>query len=227
MGRGAARAVAARGGEAWVTSRTADRLADAQAAVTQGLEPRDGATGLGVVHATLCDLADADSVRDAIAAPPTLDHLIVTASPGRGLSDREFFDGKFWGTQAACVAAAERLPANGSIVLNSGGLAVRPVRGEWATTCAFAAVEALARALAVELAPRRVNCIRPGLFDTGTWADMDPDQREEFFAKSVANLPAGRPATGDDFGDAVAGLLGSGYVTGQVIVVDGGQSVAG
>lgn len=227
MGRGAARAVAARGGTVWVTSRSAGRLDAARAAVSEGLEPVDGAPAPGDVHATVCDLADPDSIRAAVLAPPALDHLILTASPAPGGSDRDFFEGKFWGAQAACAAAAERLPGHGSILLNSGGLAVRPVRGQWATTCAFAAVEALARALAVELAPRRVNCIRPGLFDTGTWAGMDPAERERFFAETVADLPAGRPATGEDFGDAAVGLLTSRYITGQVVVVDGGRSVAG
>ncbi len=174
-----------------------------------------------------CDLADEDSVRRAVSEPTSLDHLIVTAAPATGVTDRGFFDGKFWGSQAACAAAADRLPEQGSILLVSGGLAVRPVPGQWSVTCAFAAVEALARALAVDLAPRRVNCIRPGLFDTASWADMPARRREQFFADATANRPAGRPATPEDFGDAVIGLLAARYITGQVVVVDGGAAVRG
>jgi NAD(P)-dependent dehydrogenase (short-subunit alcohol dehydrogenase family) len=164
-------------------------------------------------------------VRRAVAEPPVLDHLVVTAAPGRGVTDRQFFDGKFWGSQVACAAAAERLPEHGSILLVSGGSAVRPVPGRWSVTCAFAAVESLARALAVDLAPRRVNCIRPGLFDTGTWADMAPEERERLFADATATLPAGRPATEQDFGDATVALLTARYLTGQVVVVDGGAAL--
>lgn len=227
MGRGAARAFAARGGDVVVTSRTAERIPAAVDAVRSGLAPADGASRLGTVSGVVCDLADETSVRRAVAEPARIDHLVVTAAPGQGVTDREFFDGKFWGSQVACAAAAGRLPEDGSILLVSGGLAVRPVPGQWSVTCAFAAVEALARALAVELAPRRVNCIRPGLFDTASWAGMDPAERERFFADTTATLPAGRPATEEDFGDAAVALLTARYVTGQVVVVDGGAAVRG
>jgi len=227
MGRGAARAVAARGGDVMVTSRSVQRLAEAVSAVTDGLAPADGATALGSVEAVVCDLNDESSVREAVRAPDRLDHLIVTAAPGRGGSDRDFFDGKFWGSRAAADEAAGRLSEDGSILLVSGGLAVRPTAGQWSVTCAFAAVEALARALAVELAPRRVNCVRPGLFDTATWSAMPPQDREEFFAQRSAVLPLGRPATAEDFGDTTVGILGSRYLTGQVVVLDGGDSLLG
>jgi NAD(P)-dependent dehydrogenase (short-subunit alcohol dehydrogenase family) len=227
MGRGAARAYAARGGEVWVTSRAEDRLEQAIAAVLDGLEPLDGARATGGVQGVACDLGDLASVTAAVARPPELTDLVVSAAPAAGGTDREFFDGKFWGSQAACAAAAERLPDHGSIVLVSGGMAVRPVAGSWSVTCAFAAVEALARALAVELAPRRVTCIRPGLFDTGTWSAMTPDERERFFAERTARLPAGRPASGADFGDATVGVLSSAYLTGQVVVLDGGEALLG
>ncbi|MBC8092546.1 MAG: SDR family oxidoreductase [Pseudonocardia sp.] len=227
MGRGAARAFAARGGNVVVTSRTTDRLPGAVAAVAADLTVADGASEVGTISAVVCDLADEESVRRAVGEPPAVDHLVVTAAPGRGVTDRGFFDGKFWGSRAACAAAAERLPEDGSILLVSGGLAVRPVPGQWSVTCAFAAVEALARAMAVDLAPRRVNCIRPGLFDTASWAGMSSDERERFFTDATADLPAGRPATEEDFGDAAIGLMASRYITGQVVVVDGGAAVRG
>jgi NAD(P)-dependent dehydrogenase (short-subunit alcohol dehydrogenase family) len=227
MGRGAARALAARGADVVVTSRSRDRLGDATKAILDGLSPADGAKRMGTVSGVVCDLADHDLVRDAVGHPARLDHLIVTAAPARGGTDREFFDGKFWGSQVACEAAGERLPEHGSILLVSGGLAVRPAVGSWSVTCAFAAVEALARALAVELAPRRVNCIRPGLFDTATWAHMDSGEKERFFAAKTAGLPAGRAATGADFGDTTVGVLSSSYLTGQVITLDGGDALRG
>lgn len=227
MGRGAARAFVARGGDVTVTTRSEDRIEAALSAVLAGLSPVDGATALGAVHGVICDLGDLDSVRAAVEAPPRLDHLLVSAAPGRGGGDRAFFDGKFWGTQAAAQAAGERIGDDGTLVFVSGGLAVRPTKGQWATATAFAAVEALARALAVELAPRRVSCVRPGLFDTGTWADMDPQERERFFETATAGLPAGRPATPEDFGDAWVGLLGARFLTGQVVVLDGGDALRG
>lgn len=227
MGRGAARAFAARGGDVTVTTRAADRIEGAVAAVLEGLEPVDGAPSVGAVDGVVCDLGDLGSVRAAVGSGSRLDHLVVSAAPGRGGTDREFFDGKFWGTRTAAEAAADRIGPDGTLVFVSGGLAVRPTRGQWATATAFAAVEALARALAVELAPRRVCCIRPGLFDTGTWADMEPAEREAFFAQATDGLPAGRPATPEDFGDAWVGLLGARFLTGQVVVLDGGDALRG
>lgn len=225
MGRGAARALASRGCDVVVTSRSDDRLPAAIDGVAADLRPTDGVGRTGSTHGAVCDLTDAASVRDAIGGMDRLDHLVVTAAPGRGVTDREFFDGKFWGTQVAADAAAGRMPGAGTMLFVSGGLAVRPTVGQWSVTCAFAAVEALARALAVEHAPRRVNCIRPGLFDTGTWAAMAPDEREAFFEQKTDGLAAGRPATPEDFGDAVVGIASSRYLTGQVIVLDGGEAL--
>lgn len=227
MGQGAARAFAARGGDVVVTSRSADRLDRAAAGVRDRLEPADGAARTGAVEAVVCDLGDEAAVRAAVDGLDALDHLVVTAAPGRGVTDRDFFDGKFWGTRAAADAAAARLPEHGTMLFVSGGLAVRPAAGQWSVTCAFAAVEALARALASDYAPRRVNCIRPGLFDTATWASMAADERERFMAERSAVLPVGRPATGADFGDAFVGVLASRYLTGQVLFLDGGEALLG
>jgi NAD(P)-dependent dehydrogenase (short-subunit alcohol dehydrogenase family) len=227
MGRGAARALAARGAAVTVTSRSSERVPAAVAAVLHGLEPADGSPSTGPVDGVPCDLSDQQSVRAAVAAPPRLDHLVVTAAPAAGGTDRAFFDGKFWGSRWAAEAAGPRLPPTGSILLVSGGLAVRPTPGQWSVTCAFAAVEALARALAVELAPARANCIRPGLFDTATWDGMDPEERASFLARRAAVLPAGRPAVEADFGVAAVGVLASAYLTGHVLVLDGGEALVG
>jgi NAD(P)-dependent dehydrogenase (short-subunit alcohol dehydrogenase family) len=88
-------------------------------------------------------------------------------------------------------------------------------------------VEALARALAVDLAPTRANCIRPGLFDTATWDGMDAEERESFLARRAAVLPARRPAVGEDFGIAAVGVLAATYLTGHVLVLDGGEALLG
>ena len=54
---------------------------------------------------------------------------------------------------------------------------------------------------------------------------MDPEERDEFFADQVDGLPAGRPATSEDFGDTTVGVLSSRYLTGQVLVLDGGAAL--
>jgi NAD(P)-dependent dehydrogenase (short-subunit alcohol dehydrogenase family) len=87
------------------------------------------------------------------------------------------------------------------------------------------AVEALTRSLAADLAPEvRVNCVAPSLTRTPLAASLTAS---EPVAKSIAALhPLGRLGEADDVAAAAAFLLGqgSGWVTGQVLAVDGGRS---
>jgi NAD(P)-dependent dehydrogenase (short-subunit alcohol dehydrogenase family) len=184
-----------------------------------------GVLGRGRVEGVRCDLRDLHSIAAAVEGLGGIDHLVISAAPARGGTNEGFFDGKFWGTKTAAFAAAERMPEHGTMTFVSGGMAVRPQRGSWAVAAAFAAVEALARALAVEFAPRRVNCIRPGIFDTNTWSHLSADERARFVAEKSASISLQRPGTGEDFGDALLGILGARYLTGQVVVLDGGISL--
>ena len=84
-----------------------------------------------------------------------------------------------------------------------------------------AALEALTRALALELGPRvRVNAVAPG--PVAIAAETTPAQRAEMLAR----LPLGREGSPADVAEAVVYLAGAAYVTGQTIRVCGGLSVA-
>ena len=91
---------------------------------------------------------------------------------------RSSFDSKFWGPYLATKYA--QINANGSIVLFSGILSRRPTYGLAGLAAINAAVEALGRALALELAPVRVNVISPGLVDTPAYSGMYDEQRQAF-----------------------------------------------
>ena len=85
-----------------------------------------------------------------------------------------------------------------------------------------AALNQLTRTLARALGPRgiRVNAVAPGFVETGWTADYN-DRRVQ-----VAEIaPLRRTATPDDVAEAVVALLGAKYVTGEVLVVDGGLSL--
>jgi hypothetical protein len=56
---------------------------------------------------------------------------------------------------------------------------------------------------------------------------MDPEERASFLARRAAVLPAGRPAVEADFGVAAVGVLASAYLTGHVLVLDGGEALVG
>jgi len=79
---------------------------------------------------------------------------------------RSYTEGKYLGSWASARHGAQHLKAGGTITLLTGGMAVWPKVGFTAVTSAFAAVEALSGSLAIELAPTRVNTIRPGFIDT-------------------------------------------------------------
>ena len=101
--------------------------------------------------------------------------------------------------------------------------------GRASYAAAKAALIHLTRVMAVELAPRgiRVNCVAPGIVETPLTRALlaDPDVR----GRLVAPIPLGRPAQVDDVARAIWYFLSpaASYVTGQVLAVDGGRSVAG
>jgi NAD(P)-dependent dehydrogenase (short-subunit alcohol dehydrogenase family) len=88
-----------------------------------------------------------------------------------------------------------------------------------------AAVESLARNLASELAPIRVNVISPGIVDTNYWAHLEPEQRQALLRDAANKLPAGSVATADDIATVATALMTSRHITGTVIDVDGGMSL--
>jgi NAD(P)-dependent dehydrogenase (short-subunit alcohol dehydrogenase family) len=90
---------------------------------------------------------------------------------------------------------------------------------------AFAALEALSRALAVELAPLRVNTIRPGFIDSDMWSFLAPDAREELRGKVRTAFPVRRAGAVEDIAHAAMFVMTNPYVTGAVIEVTGGEQL--
>lgn len=87
-----------------------------------------------------------------------------------------------------------------------------------------AAIEALGRTLALELAPRRVNVVTPGMIDTPLWsARLSAEAQRAHFERIGQALPVGRADTPQDVTHAVRFLLENGFTTGAVLDVDGGQ----
>lgn len=95
-----------------------------------------------------------------------------------------------------------------------------------AYTATKGGLEAMARALAVELAPRgiRINVVSPGMTRTQMTSRLEADPAYE--AAAIAKTPVGRLGTVDDIADAVlyCASPASGYILGAVLTVDGGFS---
>ena len=131
---------------------------------------------------------------------------------------REALALRFWGSLAAVKHASRAIAANGSITLTGGLLAHRPQKGMPFVTAAAGAMESLARGLAVDLAPVRVNAVCPGLILTERVRQM-PEERVRGY---VAGLPLPRAASPDEAATTYVYVMLNSYVTGQVLAVDGG-----
>src|SRR5260221_10564136 len=130
----------------------------------------------GKVKGGLVDARDEDSIHRFFVQAGELHHVISTIGPpyqairvldGQRADYEEFFTIKYWGQFLIAKHAAPQLVPNGSITLTSGVLSQRPAEGFSVLASVNARVEALARALALEFGPSRVNVVCPGFVDTG------------------------------------------------------------
>jgi NAD(P)-dependent dehydrogenase (short-subunit alcohol dehydrogenase family) len=113
--------------------------------------------------------------------------------------------------------------ATGSITFTSGVAAYRPSPGSSVLATANGALEALARTLAVELAPIRVNVVSPGWVDTPIWDDLAGPAKHDRLAAMAARLPAGRIGRPEDIAQAFRALIGNEFITGTTLHVEGGH----
>ncbi|WP_239154504.1 SDR family oxidoreductase [Amycolatopsis sp. FDAARGOS 1241] len=118
---------------------------------------------------------------------------------------------------------APRMPADGSFVLFSGATARKPAIGMLAVSATNGAVDALTRALAVELAPIRVNAVSPGTIDTGAYDALGEDKKAALFARRAETNPARRIGAAEDVAQAVLFALTTTFLTGASLPVDGGE----
>jgi NAD(P)-dependent dehydrogenase (short-subunit alcohol dehydrogenase family) len=218
------RDLVARGGQVVLVGRDRERLAAASRAV--------GPYPAGAVEMSAFDVADEAAVEAFFVSQPPLDHLVTgAAGTVRGTlielevaKARALFESKYWGQYLCAKYAAPRLKPTGSMVLFSGWISRKPIAGVSTLAAVDAAIEALGRTLAIELAPRRVNVVTPGMIDTPLWsARLSPDEQKAHFARIAQSLPVGRAGTAEDVAHAVRFLLENGFTTGAVIDVDGGQ----
>ena len=89
-----------------------------------------------------------------------------------------------------------------------------------------AALDTLAKALATEMAPVRVNCVSPGRIETAWWDFLPHDQRQALFDRTAAGLPLKRIGKPDEIAALIVHLMTNGFMTGSVVLADGGGAVA-
>jgi NAD(P)-dependent dehydrogenase (short-subunit alcohol dehydrogenase family) len=108
----------------------------------------------------------------------------------------------------------------------SGFLSIRPRPGTAIVGAANGALESLARSLALELAPVRVNAVSPGIIDTPIRASMPEAARRDMLTKAAAALPVGRVGVGEDIARQILTFMTVGFATGSIVYLDGGALIA-
>ncbi len=206
------------GAEVIIASRNADRLNS----VADTLDAR----------AIVADVTSDESVENLFRACGPVDHVVVTAAQLRSgpfktvaMEDvRATMEGKFWG--AWRVARSAEIRPGGSLTLVSGYLSIRPRPNAAIVGAANGAIESLARSLALELAPVRVNAVSPGIIDTPIRAAMPEAARRDMLAKTAASLPVGRVGVGEDVARQILAFMTIGFATGSIVYIDGGALIS-
>jgi len=177
------------------------------------------------------DLTDESSIAALSERLGPVDHVVSTASArARGrLADldrdaiRLSFDTKVIGPLMLAKHFAPRMNQGGSFVIFSGVAAAKIAIGTMGVAITNAAADTLARSLALELAPIRVNAISPGVIDTGAWDAFGEQGKADYFADISARNPARRIGTPDDIAQGVLFAMTSTFLTGQTLHIDGGE----
>jgi 3-oxoacyl-[acyl-carrier protein] reductase len=206
-------------------------------------ETRQAIAAYGVVaHAQSCDLADAQAIEtyvaDAAAALGGIDVLVNNAS-GYGFddSDEGWLAGFNVDLMAAVRASRAALPhlkasPHGCILHTSSIAAFRPRPNGAAYAAVKAALSQYATSQALALAEHRirVNAIAPGsiAFADGLWERRRVEQ-PELYRATLAKIPFGRFGKPEEIAHAALFLASpfAGWITGQPLVVDGGQMLSG
>jgi NAD(P)-dependent dehydrogenase (short-subunit alcohol dehydrogenase family) len=219
IGLATAQAFAAQGAQVVIASRSAAKLEAAAAQIS------------GAIKHVVLDTTDEAAVEAYFATSGQFDHVVISAAqtpggPARKLPLQDAYtamNSKFWG--AYRVARLVDIAPGGSLTFVSGFLSVRPSGGSVLQGAINAALEALARGLALELAPVRVNTVSPGLIATPLWNKLDEQARQTMYDNAAARLPARRVGQAEDVANAVVYLATTPFATGSTVLVDGGGAI--
>jgi NAD(P)-dependent dehydrogenase (short-subunit alcohol dehydrogenase family) len=219
IGFATALAAANQGAEVIIASRNVERVSAALAKLPSN------AQGQAV------DFTDEAQIKSWFEKIGPFDHLVYTAGEALQLgalaetdveTARQAFEVRYWGAFKTVKHGHALIRKGGSIVLTTGIASLRPNKGWTVPSSTLGAMESLTRALAVELAPLRVNTVSPGIVRTPLWDNMSESDREAMYSHFAAALPTGYIGEAEDIAETYLYLMQERFSTGQIIVVDGG-----
>jgi len=219
IGLAVAKEAASQGADVVIVSSSAERVQEAIKSI--GGEARGQAV----------DVSDEKAVESFFTNLGGFDHLVFTAGDSLQLNDlaktdlkqaRRAFELRYWSALATVKYGSPQIRKGGSIVLTTGVAGRRPHSGWVIAASVCGTIEALTRALAVELAPIRVNAVCPGVVRTNLWQSMNADAREHLYESVGKSLLVGRVGEASEIARAYLFLMQEGYSTGQTVVLDGG-----
>ena len=218
------------GGTSGIGLATVNQLKEQGAEVVAISRDPSKAGDIAGVTLAACDVRDTDALSELLAQHAPFDLLISAATGGSRAAGpflqmdlaayQASFD-KLWGYTNIVRLGAEHLTEKGGIVLVSGAPARRAKPGQAALASVGGAVEQFARAVAPELAPRRINVVSPGVIDTPMFGP-DAEARVKMLGAATANNLIPRAGTPDEVAEAVIFVAGNEFVTGTTVEVDGG-----
>lgn len=188
-------------------------------------------------HTHRLDVTDEVAVQRFFEAVEPVDHLVLTSHASSVVTGaiaplsqmtlaaaQAFMQTKFWGPFMVAKYAPAKLAERGSITFFSGAAGARKLLPNHTSIGATnGAVEAFARQLAKEIAPRRVNVVAPGLVRTPTYDTLPDAAREAMYAGYANSALVGRVGEPEDVAHAVLYLMTSTYSTGTILEIDGGR----
>jgi len=219
IGLAVAEEAASQGAEVVIVSSKAERVQEAIRSIG------------GDARGQAVDVADEKAGESFFTNLGAFDHLVFTAGDSLQLHElagtdlkqaRRAFELRYWSALATVKYGSPQIRNGGSIVLTTGVAGRRPRSGWVIAASVCGTIEALTRALAIELAPIRVNAVSPGVVRTNLWQNMSSAEREQLFESVGKRLPVGRVGEAHDIAQAYLFLMQEGFGTGQTIVVDGG-----
>jgi NAD(P)-dependent dehydrogenase (short-subunit alcohol dehydrogenase family) len=229
------------GGSSGIGLATARQLLDLgyQVTITGRSQQRLDAARRGLsgnLAALVLDAADTAGLQASFSAIGEFDHLVLALGSGKGAGPfasvslaevRQGFEEKVYPHFATAQAALPLLRKDGSITFIAAVTAHAAMPGTAGIGAANAAVSALVPILAAELRPLRVNGVSPGVIDTPWWDFLTDEQKTPVFAGYAAQAPVGRVGRPEDVAQAIAFLIADSFMSGHIIVCDGGLRLAG